>query len=346
MIKNTKTLLRALIVTAVGLFTVYNNASDGVDRLILSSYKYSHSPTAAAIKVYGKREFIASGLGLENNAFPGALALIKRVMTLEHEEGKKGRFTLAHAKVKDFHLSQSVFKMLYETKHGDIGFPYIFTRFDKNIADNSSITDNNHKVESRDNLFLAPFCLGITLAFYLQNYSAVNYKPDVEKIFTLFEQDELYKKYKQELCQLQDEATAMYPYGQILLLSFSKDALDKYVYPTLEDGKRMSIHECNNEEYGPEIDNLISALSKFKENPKSIRPDRRNSLLEFCFCNLNYTPKYGAKKDPEVKIFRLGADPKKNALYDAKERVLLRKIAYEIQRPREQEINLMTAFLP
>lgn len=352
MIKKIKKLMLTILLTSTGLFNLYADSTDEIDRLIQSTHKYHHSPTAAVIKMFARKSFITSGFCLEKEAFPGAVPLIERIMTLEHEEGKQGRFTLTHAKVKGFHLSQSIFKLLYESKHGDIGFPYVFTRFDKNIANTSFLTDNNHKVESKNNLFLSPACLGITLGFYLQNYSAFNYKPDLQKIFALFEQDALYKKHKKELCQLEEEATAMYPYGQILLLSFSKDALEKYVYPTFEDGKRMPVYEYNHENYGKEICSMQSVLSKFKENPKSVKQDKLNCLLEFCFCHLNYIPKYDVNKNPEVKIFRFGADPKKKALYDAKERALLSKIVYDIQRSRkqeidlEQEINLMTSFLP
>jgi len=256
------------------------------------------------------------------------------VIELEHKISKQRRFSLVRGEKKTFHINQKCFDMLM----GRDNLEFVSTRFN---TDFSQEAINNGKLERKkklmqgckdDDLFTgySLFSYNTPYAspggFYLLDMCLTKQPSNInpEYIFNIFGYNDIYYMYAQQIRDLDQEYQKICPNEQLLVLSFSSNAIEKTVYPADPYGPRRS--------YPPNITSTTELLKALRSNPKAV-PEFDDIL----FCHIT-TPDYGLHPDrvgKDIKVYTItGADPEKMKAYLKKEKALFDEIKQEIKKKK------------
>lgn len=271
---------------------------------------------------------------------PSIYQLSKDLVTLENQESQRGYYTFANGGPKEMYPLQYWFTKLFEIKNNRELGDYLFTRFE---SDHSIFKKVFHAITrplhlyigSRSNVFMQYSLFkgwsGCNPAyFYLYNRKIIQYTNSIENIFNQLGYSNIYTQFKQEITELEKEYFELCPHGQVLLFSFSPEAVQKCVYVCWDGGQSRSVDILRKGEGVMRTSDVATIIDAFKSDPKSVLDTQGGCCLkelQFCFIP---TIDYGLHPDiagKDVRIFSLnGADPKKMEKYKAKENTLLCRI--------------------
>jgi len=264
------------------------------------------------------------------------------IIKLENKISKQGRFSLLHGEKKAFHINQKCFDVLMKRDH----LEFVSTRFNTNFSQeaikNGEIERKRKLQEGygRDDLFTgySLFAHGYQYespaGFYIHGECFTTQPSDINPkyIFNLFGLGDIYKKYAQQIDDLDQEYQKICPNQQLLLLSLSPDAVEKTVYTALAYGTKCPLPT--------RIQSTTELLSTLRKNPTSVLYDDGKTPTvapyydEILFCHIT-TPDYGLHPDrvgKDIKVYTItGADPDEMSTYLKKETALFDEIKQEIK---------------
>lgn len=304
--------------------------------ILCDTTKHITGPSKTYLDTYPHRITKSFKDALKDKAFQ---RITHEIMALETQEAQNGYFTFAHGEPKNMHAYQYWFTKLYEIKHTVSLDNYIFTRFDNNNSIMHQIAHYGKRIRNtlighRLDLFMG-HCLysgrpgACAGRYYMDSKAAYGYKNSIKNIFNQFGYKHIYTTYQHELKELEKEYKKICPKGQVLLCSFSPNALKKAVYVCNPGGSKRSVTITDAAGKTFTTSDITVIAQAMKTNLTSVK---QYDSLEFCFTP---TADYGLHPSiagKEIRIFTVtGADPEKMNAYKQKEQALYEKIKAAIQ---------------
>jgi len=281
--------------------------------------------------------------------------LLNEVIKNEYLASKNGHFTFLHGEPLAMRSVQFWWTKLYEVRH-NISFnnEYLFTRFDLLSFHNPKTTYSTDaerkkilKSGGRDTVFMMHNLFSgqsnnNPYRYYFHNAGATKgvsrYPKTIQDVFYQTGFDKYYEKYKEELLHLERRYNSICPYGQILVLSFSPEALEKHVYLAYRGGRKRTAYLHNEDVKTHDTIKITTAMRGHLDNVEG----HDSSTFAFCFVPHGLSTTMAGKG---VKIFSCtGADPKQMQAYLADEQALFDKIKKDIEI--SQELSNFSYYTP
>ncbi len=152
----------------------------------------------------------------------------------------------------------------------------------------------------------------------------------IETVFDNLGYSDIYKKYENQLNELEQEHKNISKYGQFLLFAIPKKKIENYVFPVISGGQKAKIFI---EGIG-DTDDIKIVMEKLLNNHEKIKYG--TNVIEFALVK---TWDHEGSLNPEsgIKVFAFNAaDPEKMKAFNKKQNQLLRQITQEIIYRKKQ----------
>lgn len=314
----------------------------------------SKNPTPTELHLmYNSRE-VRAIFGEQYDLFSEFRGLVKNVIALEKEYGPKGYYTFVHGQQWPYHRIESLYRRLQEiTKGTDLPyFRYTFTK--KEHHDSTMQQVMNHKEEKirqdiigkgRENfedhdarsrqLFLnSAFFgnagnLGSSSAYYVSSDTNVSeVGVSFKDMFEMYDQEALYKKYKNEFDVLEKEHQALSKgYGNMLFLAVPKDKISDFVVQVRPGG-----YLTESIVKGEKTNDIRVVLDALATDPSLVEAADQKEFVLAMTDTAGLDPKSG------IKFHSVNAaDPEKLTAWQQKFDALMAKIAPEFKAAYEKK---------
>jgi len=336
-----KVILRKTLLISLALLSSYSIAAIHIDINAFFADQKMDSPTARFLdqcleKVLAHLgcpdiDHLESPFNLNDTQMQALVRATHEVMKTEDMISKQGRLSLVRGENKAFHINQKCFDVLMARDNFDFVSTRFNTDFSQAAIENGKLERNQHlNTGSNFDLFagysLFSYAWGDAspIGFYLQGMCYTEQPSNInpEYLFNLFDRNDIYKQYAQQINDLDQKYQKICPLQQLLVLSLSPDAVEKTVYPSNPGGSRRS--------YPAGIESTAQLLTALRKNPQSV-PEFNETL----FCHIT-TPDYGLHPDrvgKDIKVYTItGADPDEMEAYLKKEKALFDEIKQEIKK--------------
>ena len=293
-------------------------------------------------------------MGDEYDFFPGFRVIVKNVIALEKEYGRKGYYTFVHAQQWPYHMTEAIYRRLKEITL-DAEFPffrYMFTKEEHHDALNQKVmlskeermrqeiiergraNFEDHDTRLRQLFLNVAFFgntgqLGSSSAHYFSTDSNVSVvKVSLKDMFAMYGQETLYEKYKTEFDDLEKEHEALSKgYGNMLFLAVPKDKISDFVVQVAPGGY-LTTSIVN----GKETNDIRVILDALSTDPSTVK---NSDVKEFV---LAMTDTAGLDPKSGIKMHSVNAaDPEKLAAWQQKFDALMMKLAPEFKASYEKK---------
>lgn len=262
-------------------------------------------------------------------------AMVNNLVTKQQELDEQGYYTFFHGQRWRYLQQEEFFTKLWELDNKKSAPDFLFLHM-KKLTKNKDLIDeakmrkkllkNGRQNQSlRDiSLFMNRFYFGntnrlgsSTAKYVADNDNAGNVRFTLEDIFDLHNLSFLYKEFKKELVELEQEFQQVSSYGAAILLAIPKSTIRDMVYLADVGGYKKTITTKD----GKEISDIVDALETLMNNQVE-DIDCHEFVLAMTEDKLG-----GLNPESGIKIFAFNAaDPAKYAAYKAKEAALWQKI--------------------
>ena len=264
----------------------------------------------------------------------------------EKELNQAGYYTFVHGQRREYYLLEKLYTMLWEIQTGKKVHDYIFPWLAKPVIENHELIKEsekrklllkehipNDRYDQKDTLFLnyALFAnlnnYGESSTHYVaHNWNQHSVKLTPQIIFNLFDNENLYLAFKDEIQDLEKQYSKASDRGNVLLFGIPKDKVHDTVYSAHPFGR-------------PRKEHASVKLQELMENILAGKIDTDNPI----FC-MPMTFDLTLNPDSGIKIFPfITGDPDKLKELKAKEEALFEKIRKEAYKRQMAQKNTQSA---
>src|SRR3989339_634885 len=250
-------------------------------------------------------------LGRANNLSQQEKNCLLAVYQKECEENKKGRYVFVHGQDFSYEWLSQLYKMLYEATKNCSIINHEFVRFYHSTGVNISKEQQRHdNLMKHGNPYQGGTCRALFMnaalfgrygdtvqSFWLRRNNSYFYqssgKYSTEFIFKKFNKEDVFKKYKPQLHQLQKELFKLTQNGRILLYSMTKDYVQKHVFLCSMGGHKTPVHIKN----AGATNDVCTYIDQLKNSPNNISD---TDWPEFCLVLSKHET---IKPSPDCHVF-------------------------------------------
>lgn len=266
--------------------------------------------------------------------------LVNNVMKKEQELAQLGYCTFVHGQKWKYQLIEEWYTKLWELKNKQLADDYLFIHCKKIDTDplhlqqerslRSYIIQNGRENETirRKLLFMNYSFFGnennpgsCTAHYLLQNMNIRKISISFKDVFSMFEYEKIYQKFRRELTTLQNEHEKLSTFGNLLVIGIPRSIVADCVYVACPGGYKYSIWING---IGT-TDNVLTIIDTLRNNPSAMS---ESNMLEFCLALTDdmLTPSSG------IKVYSYNCvDKQRFNEWQQKSNELLSKIKKEIK---------------
>lgn len=274
----------------------------------------------------------------------------------EREFNQQGYYTFVHGQRRQFYLPQRLYTHLWELQKKRPIKNFLFIHLNDLVETEEAKSEEKimrkiiHQAGTSDPgviggvdfsrfkkvlfmnyaFFANATWLGSNSAYFvIQNQNIQPIIISIIEPFKLLGYEWIYKKYKQEIEQLNQDYNQLSNYGNMLLIAVPKDKIYKLIYIC----NSLAEHSPVLKKDGTKITDIRLTMDTLFKNPESLVD---SDQLEFCLIMTQV--KGGLDPSTGIQIYPLlSGDPEKLKVLQEREKILLDKITADIKEAEKQQ---------